>query len=758
MSLVTAINPLTGVKAKASRDGAKHAARDALAALVIEDAAFQGNPDASDFVGEANAFLGAARVHRLRARRLRKKATKAAAMGAANLAQEISLAAEDEQQEAERLEGSLIRAVRESHQGVMGYVSPEEQKLLNWYAYKDKTSSATLGKQFEALSHKMIESAYNFGADGDEDEEVPLLGADDIYTAADVLGGDFEAVYGAFAFDDCYGLFKASKSKLRARLKRKRSRLRSIEKKLGALEDAGKSGLKVKFFQMRIQQLEKAIKRIKKKIGKTAKTKKKVQEADLDAEVQQAADTEVRKETAQPSLADLDAQEEAEEAQWLSEADGEIFGEALDEDLFAACDVYGMSERRASRIQRRVARLKARLPHVTRERRRARIERRIDRLESKLESAGMTTEPDEAAESDAYINVQSMMQPSTDAGDSYITNYGYPQTRADPSLYFQVGGMFGDDSIQERQPYLGFFLRRAAHYGVAVPNGQGDQFGGFWDGIKNFFSNLGQGTAKVAKATGAGIAKGAQATGQAVRTQWDAAAAARAAASTHGPAVRSARSDLRSQQDTLRQQRQAIKEAQGPGIRAQKREIRKEKRELKALQAQQAAALRQARKQAAPGISQSKKSLRKAKRTQRKDARAARRATIAARKAERRGGGGGSTGISLPPLDAGGLSSAGPTMNMRDFEFARSRAVSGAGGWSYLQQPDGTIQITTAPSEYADRAGLVLTSGPAWAAITAEIGPYTSSTATVGYDHFGYDEIGALEAEIDSLQEESWGW
>ena len=746
MSLVTAINPLTGVKAKVSRDGAKHAARDALAALVIEDAAFQGNPDASDFVGEANAFLGASRVHRLRAKRLRKKATKAAAMGAADLSQEITLAAEDEQKEAERLESSLIRAVRESHQGVMGYVSPEEQKLLNWWAHKDQTSSASLGKQFEALSQKMISSAWNFGADGDEDEEVPLEGIDEISTAVEVLGGDFEAVYGAYAFDDCYGLFKASKSKLKARLKRKRSRLRKVERKLAALEDAGKGGLRVKFFQMRVQQLEKAISRIKKKIGKVRKTHTKVKEAEVESEVEQAADTENRKEAAQPDLAELDAQEEAEEARWIAEAEGggdfgsEEFGEALDEDLFAACDLYGMSERRASRIKRRVDRLKARLPHVTRERRRARIERRIDRLEAKLESAGMTTEPDQATEADAYINVQQMAHTSTDAGDSYIQNYGYPKTRADPSLYF--GSIFGGDSIEERQPYLGFFLRRAAHYGVAVPNGHGDQFGGFWDGIKSFFSKLGQGTAKVAKATGAGIAKGAQATGQAVRTQWSAAAAARAAASTHGPAVRTARGELKSQQESLRQQRDAIQQEKGPGIRQKRRDIREEKKKLRILKAQQAAALRQASQQAGPGISTSRKGLRAAKKAQRRDARAARKAVIASRKAERRGGTGSDSLGPLPAFDTTGFPAA--QSRVSDFQFAPGRSVAGAGGWSYLQQADGTIHVTAAPPGHT--AGQTLTSGPMWTAITAEIGPYSSAVATVGYD-----------TEIDSI-EDAWGW
>ena len=733
MSLVTAIHPLTGVKAKASRDSAKHAARDALAALVIEDAAFQGNPDASDFVGEANAFLGAARVHRLRAKRLRKKATRAAVMGANHLAEEISLAAEDEQNEAERLEGSLIRAVRESHEGVMGYVSPEEQKLLNWYAYKEQTSSASLGKQFEALSQKMIESAYNFGADEDEDEEVPLLGADDLLMAADVLGGDFEAVYGAYGFDDCYGIIKVSQSRLKKRLKRKKARLRKVERKLRQLENAGKAGLQVKFLTMRVNQLEKAIKRIKSKIKKTVKTEKVVKTAAADAQVQQAADSEVREESSEPSVDELDAKEEAEELAWLNESNGDDFGDAMDEDLFAAIDVYGLSQRRLERIRRRIARLKARLPHVTRERRRDRIERRIDRLSAKLEGEGYQVEADEAKDADAYTNVQSMAQLSTDAGDSYIDNYTYPKTRADSSLYF--GGV---EQVGERQPYLGFFIRRAGHYGAAVPNGQGDHFAGFWDGIKNFFSNLGRGTAKAAKATGQGIAKGGRATGQAVRVQWQANQAAREEAATYEPFVDTHRNKLRSQKEQYRQQMKQTAQLHSPGIQDQRERVKEERQRLSQLKKQRRLGLRAVKDRNAPGIQTTRRNLRKTKKLQRQQARAARKAAKSAAR-----GAVASTALGIPAQT--------PVASFDQSGMSGPRYVNGRGGWDYLQQVDGTITITKAPSG-SGAAGKVLRMGdPFWAEITQEIGPHPSQ-AMVGYSE--YDDFGMLEDEMGMMEEE----
>ncbi|MAG25790.1 hypothetical protein CMI47_09450 [Candidatus Pacearchaeota archaeon] len=766
MALVTAVNPLTGVKHKVARDAAQHAARDTLAALVIEDAAFRGNPDAADFVGEANSFLGAARVHRLRAGRLKKKAAKAAVMGEDQLSQQIVLAAEDEDRHAKRLESSVIRAVRESHQGAFGYVSPEEQSLLNWYAYKDKTSSGVLGKQFEALSQKMISSAYNFGDDSDEAEESPLMGADEIGVAADVLGGDFEAVFGGFAFDDCYGIFKVSKATLRQRLKRKKQRLRKAEKTLGELEDAGKSGLRVKWLQMRVQQIEKAIKRIKGKIGKTRKAKAKVVEAEAEAHEQEAADTEVKKEAALPDEEALDAQEEAEEEEWLREMGenmGEAFGEALDADLFAAIDFYGMSTRRANRIRRRLARLKAKLPYITRERRRERIERRIDKLEGKLESAGMQTQPDEATKEDAYPGSEDSLLLSSPAGASYIENYGYPQTRPDPSLYF------GAEAVGERQPYLGFFVRRAATYGASIPDGQGDEFAGFWDAIKNFFSNLGQGTAKVARATGKGIQKGAQATGTAIRTQWSASQAARAESSRHGPQVREAKTQLRSQQETLRQERQRIREERGPGMRETRARMRAERKALRKAQADQRAALRQASESAAPDISQSRSSLRAAKKAQRQAARAARKATVAARRAERHG----LTPPAGPPqFDLEGIPDApityGPGTGLSDRDergLARRRAaralqnsqtdsghryVSGHGGWSYLQEPSGRITIVEAPRGHTP--GAVLTSGPQWEAITSEIGPAGGGHAPA-VSGMGSD-LASLEAEMGWLEDE----
>lgn len=63
-------------------------------------------------------------------------------------------------------------------------------------------------------------------------------------------------------------------------------------------------------------------------------------------------------------------------------------------------------------------------------------------------------------------------------------------------------------------------------------------------------------------------------------------------------------------------------------------------------------------------------------------------------------------------------------------DYGASRDVSGAGGYKYRQYDDGRIKILSG----ASGVGSTLSSGSAWNAITAEIGPYPASGSASGED------------------------
>ena len=58
-------------------------------------------------------------------------------------------------------------------------------------------------------------------------------------------------------------------------------------------------------------------------------------------------------------------------------------------------------------------------------------------------------------------------------------------------------------------------------------------------------------------------------------------------------------------------------------------------------------------------------------------------------------------------------------------DYGASRDVSGAGGYTYRQYDDGRIKITAGPTS----VGKTVSSGSAWQAITAQIGPYPAAAA-----------------------------
>jgi len=73
-------------------------------------------------------------------------------------------------------------------------------------------------------------------------------------------------------------------------------------------------------------------------------------------------------------------------------------------------------------------------------------------------------------------------------------------------------------------------------------------------------------------------------------------------------------------------------------------------------------------------------------------------------------------------------SRGGPAVSKVAVKQAQSRTVPGAGGYLYQQNSDGSIKILKAPLAEIHMEGQLLSSGPAWTAITREIGPVGSSS------------------------------
>lgn len=75
-----------------------------------------------------------------------------------------------------------------------------------------------------------------------------------------------------------------------------------------------------------------------------------------------------------------------------------------------------------------------------------------------------------------------------------------------------------------------------------------------------------------------------------------------------------------------------------------------------------------------------------------------------------------------------------------------SREVQGRGGYTYRQYDDGGVMILSSPASAA--TGRLLRRGPAWAAITAEIGPYPAGPLALGSRG---DAVQALQRRLVEL-------
>ena len=275
--------------------------------------------------------------------------------------------------------------------------------------------------------------------------------------------------------------FEVSQEKLRARRKRLMKRLTKLENKLEEMEESGKKfGLRIQ--QKRIEWLEKRISKLDGKIKKTKKGRRKVRKAEAESQQIKKAESSVVKETTEEpaevpvdEVADIESElEEFQEDEWGAEV-----------------DLFGMSERRKTRVLRRLNRLEARLDKMEgrrqtagRTRRIARVRNRIERLRNKLQTAPS----DQSA-----ISTSDSAYPTTTS--DYLSDY----TVQDPGAFSDeayVDSFFSGsaNSVEQadRQPFVAYFSRRAELMG-AHPNdgfGQEGQDGGFFARLGNFFKTV----------------------------------------------------------------------------------------------------------------------------------------------------------------------------------------------------------------------------------------------------------------------------
>jgi hypothetical protein len=405
--MIGAIAPLSGARNALVREAAAGSARDAEAARIIAEEADRGNDAAMAFATEAQGLLGMADVARCRADRLRSASARAAAMGFDKLAAMGADVALLQDQEADRIEGSVIGAVRESHSpGMFGYVSAEEQKLLHRKTMQERMTTGQLETGFRTMLDRMYDEARNYGAEGDDDEEVGTgesfarMGA-----AFEVFGGDVPAVFGANAYQGLFGFLKPSADRLRKRLERKQRRLAKAESRLETLEDSGKKGLQVKWLRMKVKKLERSIARIEGKLEKLDGAAEQVTNSAKKARTIEAAEQTKVQEAAGP---DMDMDEDDED---------------VDFGLVAAADVYGLAPWRERRIRKRIRKLRAKLAKARRPRRQRKLRRRIRKLRARLTGRRRPAFRRRRARRQA-LTAPPMYGPSDDLGDDDDILYG----------------------------------------------------------------------------------------------------------------------------------------------------------------------------------------------------------------------------------------------------------------------------------------------------------------------------------------------
>ena len=202
------------------------AARDLVAARVLAKKADQGNLDARAFVQGAQEALAQADIRRRRAHRLRSAAAKASTLGYHQLSRMGAEAASEEENEAFALEANVIGAVRATHTADgFGYYSPEETRILRRKAYEETLSSSQREDVMNKLLSQLYTSSDTMGADdADFSEALAYLDA-----AARTFGGDLDSVFGADCAERMGAVAAASGAAARKEIQALRAKIQSTK-------------------------------------------------------------------------------------------------------------------------------------------------------------------------------------------------------------------------------------------------------------------------------------------------------------------------------------------------------------------------------------------------------------------------------------------------------------------------------------------------------------------------------------------------
>ena len=483
---------------------AQHTAaiHDVMAAELLASAA-RVDPEAKELKDGINTLLGTAYIHRKRGERLSDAAVQATLGGAHDAAAVIGRAAAEELEAAAEHEAVAMGAVRGMHS--FGYMTADEQKFIQRKKFEEGMTSGQAEDVFSKMLDNMFQSAVNygvddegFGAEGDVDEpdeldeqDSPMAQMGVVFSA---LGGDFPLVFGEEAYARFGVVFGASVERLAKRRKRLRARLKKLQEKLEALEGAGKSGLRVRFLQRRVDKLEKRIEKISGKIKAAGGTKAaadgseeesdevKTAEASAAKSASRGADDDAELDSIESIATELDGDESETDEGDDDESDEEEDDDEEISGLVAEVNLFGASERRSDRLKRRLIRLEARFNKLLKRRRGLLKNVRVRRLKKRIKALKAK-----------LIEMNEDLPPSptvSPSGGSYVSALTSPLLKAyPPDQYIKSynGSLNVLPEIAEREPYVQFFRRKAESMGSL--NIDMDSFGA---GSEGFFASIGR--------------------------------------------------------------------------------------------------------------------------------------------------------------------------------------------------------------------------------------------------------------------------
>jgi hypothetical protein len=470
-----------------------------MAAELLASAA-RVDPEANELKNGLNTLLGTAYIHRKRGERLSDAAVQATLGGAHDAAAVIGRAAAEELEAAAEHEAVTMGAVRGMH--AFGFMTADEQKFIQRKKFEEGMTSGQAEDVFSKMLDNMFQSAVNYGVDDDgfgaegeadepdelEEQGSPIAQMGMVFAA---LGGDFPLVFGEDAYARFGVVFGASVDKLSKRRLRLRNRLKKLQEKLEKFEEAGKSGLRVRFLQRRVDKLEKRIEKISGKIKAAGGTKAAADGSEEESDEVKTAETSAAKsaskggdddaelDSIEALATDLDGDEsetdEGDDDDKDAEDDDEISG------LVAEVSLFGASERRSNRLKRRLIKMEARLNKLTKRRRGLlknirvrRLRKRIAALKAKLKGMDedLPSTPSTAPGGGSYVSALTSPMLKAYSADQYLSSY--------------KGSLNVLPEIAEREPYVQFFRRQAESMGSL--NMDMDSFGG---ATGDFFKKIG---------------------------------------------------------------------------------------------------------------------------------------------------------------------------------------------------------------------------------------------------------------------------